>query len=98
VRRKHASLTSTTGNIGFLPLLVFSPKIAPEDADVGVFHQHLQISLAPTCSKNCCQLACPFTNSFVLYQNYVFYDYTKPQAFIARRFAVGYSWWRHDQG
>jgi hypothetical protein len=52
--------------------------------------QQLQISLAPTCSKNCCQSACPFTNSFVFYQNYVFYGYTKPQAGIERPFGVGY--------
>jgi hypothetical protein len=76
-------------------LLVFLPKISPEDADVGVFHQHLQISLAPTCSKNFCQSAYPFTTCFVLYQNYVFYGYTKPQAGIARLDGVGYGWWRH---
>jgi hypothetical protein len=74
-----------------LPLLLFSPKISPEDADVGVFHQHLQISLAPARSKNCCQSACPLTNSFEFYQNYVFYGYTKPQAGFARQFGVGNS-------
>jgi hypothetical protein len=58
--------------------------------------QQLQISLAPTCSKNFCQSAYPFTTCFVLYQNYVFYGYTKPQAGIARPLGVGYGLWKHD--